>query len=535
MKKQILLNGITNDIAPTLLAGYYKYGVATLITGNFGTSGGAILEIETMQELINTDSNGNAKAIRACYGQCGFDSVLRGGGQGITGVMEEIEPKIVGYSRDSEIGKVKSRHLKDLANTITTCTGSGNNCDQYVAEPKMMQLVGDRGNPSVSVKETAFTVCSTPMSDRGQMVMEPKIAASRGRGESNRQQLEINDSGTSNTITTSLKDNFLLEPRKEGIKIGEKYGRLTVLEKTSKKQGTNYLYKCKCDCGNIKLVSSGRLGISTFSCGCYKIECHRTHNESRTRLYNIWIGMKSRCCNPDNQRYHSYGGRGIGICDEWRDSFEKFRDWAYLNGYSEHYTIDRIDNNGDYEPQNCRWATDTAQVRNRNPYGEIPYDGIVRDSTGYRAQITINGKKIYIAHSVGDIEYLVNKRNEYIIEHNLDFKIQKYIKENPMKNEKSNIKDSSKSLSSNTELRMEEGCMVDKEGRKYRIRKLTPTECFRLMDVEDEDIEKMKQAGIAKTNLYKLAGNSIVVSCMFHLFRKLFIEKDNENQQLELF
>ena len=65
-----------------------------------------------MQELINTDSNGNAKAIRACYGQCGFDSVLRGGGQGITGVMEEIEPKIVGYSRDSEIGKVKSRHLK---------------------------------------------------------------------------------------------------------------------------------------------------------------------------------------------------------------------------------------------------------------------------------------------------------------------------------------------------------------------------------------------------------------------------------------
>ena len=145
--------------------------------------------------LINTDSNGNAKAIRACYGQCGFDSVFRGGGQGITGVMEEIEPKIVGYSRDSEIGKVKSRHLKDLANTITTCTGSGNNCDQYVAEPKMMQLVGDRGNPSVSVKETAFTVCSTPMSDRGQMVMEPKIAASRGRGKGWQQQLEINDSG----------------------------------------------------------------------------------------------------------------------------------------------------------------------------------------------------------------------------------------------------------------------------------------------------------------------------------------------------
>lgn len=85
------------------------------------------------------------------------------------------------------------------------------------------------------------------------------------------------------------------------------------------------------------------------------------------------------------------------------------------------------------------------------------------------------------------------------------------------------------------ELGMEDGCLVDKDGKRYRIRKLTPTECFRLQDVSDEDIEKMKQAGIAKTNLYKLAGNSIVVSCMYHIFRKLFIEKQNENQQLELF
>ena len=216
MKKQILLNGITNDIAPTLLAGYYKYGVATLITGNFGTSGGAILEIETIQELINTDSNGNAKAIRACYGQCGFDSVLRGGGQGITGVMEETEPK---------------------------------------------------------------------------------IAASRGRGEGWKQQLEINESGTSNVITSVLKDNYVME-------------------------------------------------------------------------------------------------------------------------------------------QN---------------------------------------------------------------------------------------------------LKMDKGCLVDNEGRRYRIRKLTPRECFRLMDVKDEDIDKIQQAGIAKTNQFKLAGNSIVVSPMYHIFRKMFVEKENKNQQLELF
>ena len=85
------------------------------------------------------------------------------------------------------------------------------------------------------------------------------------------------------------------------------------------------------------------------------------------------------------------------------------------------------------------------------------------------------------------------------------------------------------------DLRMEGGCLVDKDGRRYRIRKLTPRECFRLMDVKDDDIDKMMNTGIAKTNLYELAGNSICVACMFHIFRKLFIEKQNENQQLELF
>lgn len=223
-----------------------------------------------MQELINTDSNGNAKTIRACYGQCGFDSVLRGGGQGITGVMEEVEPK-------------------------------------------MMQLVGDRDNPSVSVKETAFTVCSTPMSDRGQVVIEP---------------------------------NVLRQERTE---------------------------QCK-----------------------------------KLRKMNGDKGMKF------NQGSKEYNPRTDGV-------------------------------------------SNTLSTSTKDNMLAVP------------------------------------------------------------------------------ELRMEDGCMVDKEGRKYRIRKLTPTECFRLMDVNDEDIKKILSAGIANTNLYKLAGNSIVVSCMFHLFRKLFIDKGCENQQLSLF
>ena len=354
--------------------------------------GGAILEIETMQELINTDSHGNAKAIRACYGQCGFDSVLRGGGQGITGVMEEIEPKIVGYSRDSEIGKVKSRHLKNLANTITTCTGSGNNCDQYVAEPKIMQLVGDRGNPSISVKETAFTVCSTPMSDRGQMVMEPKIAASRGRGKGWQQQLEINDSGTSNTITSVSKDNLLIEPKINLVGQYDSSQNSRVIDT----EGISYCMANGHKDGMPKIIEPNVL------------RQERTEQCKKLRKKNGDKGMKF------NQGNKEYNPRTDGI-------------------------------------------SNTLSTSTKDNMLAVP------------------------------------------------------------------------------ELRMEDGCMVDKEGRRYRIRKLTPTECFRLMDVNDEDIEKMKSAGIAKTNLYKLAGNSIVVSCMFHLFRKLFIEKGNENQQLELF
>lgn len=211
-------------------------------------------------------------------------------------------------------GKVVKRSLRDTSNTVTTFTGSGHNTDMYVAEPM--------------------------------------IAASRGRGKDWQQQLEINDSGTSYTITSVNKDNLLIEP--------------------------NVLRQ------------------------------ERTEQCKQIRKMNGDKGMKF------NQGNKEYNPRTDGV-------------------------------------------SNTLSTSVKDNMLAVP------------------------------------------------------------------------------ELRMENGCMVDKDGHKYRIRKLTPTECFRLMDVDDEDIEKMKQAGIAKTNLYKLAGNSIVVSCMYHIFRKLFIEKECENEQLSLF
>ena len=224
--------------------------------------------------------------------------------------MEKTEPKIVGYTRDSK-GKVVKRSLRDTGNTVTTFTGSGCNTDMYVAEPM--------------------------------------IAASRGRGDSNKQQLEVNNSGTSNTITSVNKDNLLIEP-------------------------------------NV-------------------LRMERTEQCKQLRKVNGDKGMKFNAGN----KYFSPRTDGV---------------------------------------------SNTLSLSTKDNMLAMP------------------------------------------------------------------------------ELRMENGCMVDKNGHRYRIRKLTPTECFRLMDVDDEYIQKIKSAGIAKTNLYKLAGNSICVACMFHIFRKLFIEKDNEQNTL---
>lgn len=162
--------------------------------------------------------------------------------------------------------------------------------------------------------------------------------------------------------------------------IGEKFNSLTIIGLSHKTKAGHYYFKCRCDCGYEKVIKAQKvISGETKTCGCRNkgFNFNTMHGITRKEphLYSIWNTMRHRCYNPKHHKYQSYGGRGIKVCDEWLNNYIPFREWALNNGYNEKLSIDRIDNDKDYSPLNCRWATCTEQANNRRTTRMLTHNG----------------------------------------------------------------------------------------------------------------------------------------------------------------
>lgn len=183
-------------------------------------------------------------------------------------------------------------------------------------------------------------------------------------------------------------------PKRDNL-VGQRFGRLTVISKAGAIGTSSMRWNCVCDCGNKTVVYGHFLKSGhTQSCGCLAFEAigerSRKHGMVDTRLYSIWHGMKKRCLDANDANYFRYGGRGICICAEWQSDFKNFADWALNNGYTDELTIDRIDNDGNYCPENCRWVAPSVQCNNKSNNRLVTANGQTHTVSEWSKILSIN-------------------------------------------------------------------------------------------------------------------------------------------------
>lgn len=185
---------------------------------------------------------------------------------------------------------------------------------------------------------------------------------------------------------------------------GMKYGRLTVIgrddDQIAPSGRRHTMWQCQCSCGNTVSVESSALRRGkTVSCGCAKREAlslrQKIHGEKNTKLYGVWSTMKARCHNKNTAAYKDYGLRGISVCDSWKNDYMEFRRWAYETGYTDGMSIDRINNDLGYCPDNCRWADKRTQANNRRSNRIYTIDGETHNLTEWSNLYGINPKTLF--------------------------------------------------------------------------------------------------------------------------------------------
>ena len=186
---------------------------------------------------------------------------------------------------------------------------------------------------------------------------------------------------------------------------GERFGNWVIIKQAESRNYNTY-YLCECVCGNIAEVQAGRL-VNGNSKGCSKCQLSRLHhkdieihNMSKTRVYEIWSAMLKRTLKTYNHNYKDYGARGITVCEEWK-TFTNFYNWAINNGYQENLTIDRIDNNGNYEPSNCRWATKVQQANNKRDTIRLSNSGKTKTLSEWAIYYNMNYQKAWQRYNRG--------------------------------------------------------------------------------------------------------------------------------------
>ena len=180
---------------------------------------------------------------------------------------------------------------------------------------------------------------------------------------------------------------------------GQRFGRLTVIERRGSNKRGDALWLCVCECGKDAVVTSVHLRTGgTKSCGCLQRErvsaSHQVPIEHRAKLYDVWRGMIRRCYNEKSKGYENYGAKGITVCEEWRTCFDAFYDWAIAHGFQEGLTIDRKKNEGSYCPENCRWVTMKEQQNNRSNNRMVTYNGKTQTLSQWADELGIPYRKL---------------------------------------------------------------------------------------------------------------------------------------------